>query len=223
MIHSVPDFPPPSHLSYSYPDSALKHAHIHLCISLRIEEIDDIATQLLYTAPYIYDQSVPDSMRPDDLERALQHKQVDHMVRRSKFRQEFISAGGQEFMYFAKSMKFQGDIYDSWLIPYYRSDFFAHCGKEVSDQIPSLCRTTFKVLNVQKIKIGNVEFPATDDHSKWAITPANHYVCIGDVDRSRRGMTHGGGMMCFRDVKIWKQFDHMIVSTEQCKHEKDEL
>ncbi len=185
LIHSVPEFPPKSQLGYSYPEAALQHAHIHMCISLRKGQMENIGNQLLYTGPYIYDQSVPQSFRSENLDMSLKHEHINHMAMKSKYRQKFLSVGGQEFFHFAKSVKFQGEIYDSWLVPYYRSDFFAQCGKKVQGQIESLCRSYFKVLNIQKIKIGGLEYPAEDDHSKWAITPANHYICIGDVDRSR--------------------------------------
>ncbi len=220
LIHSVPEFPPKRHLQYSYPESAEKHGHIHLCISLRRGQIDLIGNQLLYTGPFIYDQSVPEGFRTEALDTTLRHKHVDHMAMRSKYRQEFVSVNGHEFLHFAKSVKFQGEIYDSWLIPHYRSDFFAQCGKRVADQIRSLCRSSFKVLNIQKIKMDDLEYLAEHDHSKWAITPANHYICIGDVDRSRRSMTLGGGMMCFRNTQAWQEFDKMVVHTEQCPHDE---
>ncbi len=87
LIHSVPEFPPKSSKSYSYPQSALKHGHIHLCISLKKDKIDELWNQFLYTVPYVYDQSVPESMRKKkDFDAILDHRHVDNMVTEPKSR-----------------------------------------------------------------------------------------------------------------------------------------
>ena len=220
LSHSVPDFPPKSSQSYSYPGSALKHGHVHLCISLKKGKIDELWNQFLYTVPYVYDESVPKSMTTKDLETVLDRRHVDNMVTEPKNRMVFTSVDGQEFMHFAKSGQFGKDIYDGWLAPYFRSDFFAQIGKRTTADMKSTCHENVKTLNVQQIKIGDVEFPANMDHSKWGITVAKKWVCIGDGDRSTASLTRGGGLVCLKNAQVWKQFEHIVKNNEKCKKAK---
>ena len=210
LIHSVPEFPPLSHHRYSYPATALSNAHMHFCISMDKDTIDKVGKQLRYIKPFIYDESASDltwMQAPND---SLDDKHVEQMS----------SMFGQQLLHFAKSARFDGDIYDNWVATYLERDFFVQSGKKTPGQLPSKCGKGVKVLNIEKVKLGEVEFPSKKDHSKWAITPTSLYVCIGDVERSKDSLKRGGGVMCFKNYWAWQEFDNVVQATEECKKTK---
>ncbi len=133
LIHSVPEFPPKQGEGYSYPEVAITHAHMHLCISMKKSSMDHIWNQLLHTLPYIYDQNVPETFRKEDVvEIVLKNYNMNFRVKKSHQKQDFTSRAGQQFTYFAKSVGFNKEIYDDWILRDLQSDFYVQ-GQEGSD------------------------------------------------------------------------------------------
>lgn len=46
--------------------------------------------------------------------------------------------------------------------------------------------STYSVWNVSQVKINdNIEFPTTDDHSKWGVGDSKqNWICVGDINRA---------------------------------------
>lgn len=46
--------------------------------------------------------------------------------------------------------------------------------------------STYSVWNVSQVKINdNIEFPTTDDHSKWGVGDSTqNWICVGDINRA---------------------------------------
>ncbi len=221
LIHSVPEFPPKQSEGYSYPTKAVTHAHMHLCISMKKNSMDHIWNQLLYMLPYIYDQNVPESFRKEDVvDIVLKNYNMKFRSRKSHQSQEFTSGKGKQFIHFAKSVGFNKEIYDDWILRYLKSDFYVQGGSKASDPIHSSCGEYYEARNIARINIGELEYPSGEDYSKWSISKERGWVCIGDVGRSQRSLKLAGGMMCFKDYSVWKHFENMVPlgNVEKCPH-----
>lgn len=64
LQHSVPHFPllDKQNLRYSYPHTGLNNGQILHCLSLDIDQIDNIGNILEVTKPHVYNYSIPDAI-----------------------------------------------------------------------------------------------------------------------------------------------------------------
>ena len=65
LVHSVPKFPPYADKYYDYPESGKRYGQSFLCVSFNYSMFNEIALQLLYNGPQIYDYYLPDVMASD--------------------------------------------------------------------------------------------------------------------------------------------------------------
>ncbi|XP_020724105.2 plancitoxin-1 isoform X1 [Bombus terrestris] len=239
LIHSVPNFPPvpksgvqtrrlkreniTADGKYSYPVSGTFYGQSFLCISLGSDQFDIIGEQLIYNEIAVYAKNIPDILGKQYpvLKNAINQKHIktppyNHKaVIRSLRMIEFIS--------FAKDGKWGKDLYGDFVAPQLQTDLYVQSWLNGRGKLPSIC-TRRKIYNVKSFEfdVANVNFASSQDHSKWAITDtkksANRWVCIGDINRADTQYSRGGGIVCFKEARLWTDYRNIINDVEPCNH-----
>lgn len=94
------------------------------------------------------------------------------------------SLKGVTYTSFAKSAYFEADLYHELVAPFYNASLLAETWQNGEGKLPSNCSVP-TVENVRDLKLLDVSFKETEDHSKWAISKSGELglVCIGDINR----------------------------------------
>lgn len=243
LIHSVPGFPPaPDHgtdpperarsersvdfisLSdpeYEYPQSGKTYGQSFLCVSVNKDQIDLIGTQFMYNQIIPYKNNLPQKLAEQYpiMTKAANKIRVKNAP--YKHRTSFTSLGGVKFLSFAKSDKWQKDLYEDFVAPQLGLELLAETWPNSRNRLPSDCSGS-RVLNIESINIEevNVVFKATHDHSKWAVSNTGKknktWVCIGDINRAEAQLGRGGGTVCLNSAHIWKSYRDIINDVEPC-------
>ncbi|KAK5643577.1 hypothetical protein RI129_007422 [Pyrocoelia pectoralis] len=222
LIHSVPRFPSLDTHQYVYPSNGVTFGQSFLCISLNVENLDLVGTQLLYNVPNMYAHYMPDTLK-------WMFPKLDNVLDNNSNKnppwyhlQSLLSLGGTQFLSFAKGRKFVKELYLDWVAPTIGFDLFAETWQNGPGRIPSECDIHFKVNNVRSLSIGvaNLLFKATIDHSKWAVASTDKanadWICIGDINRATAQRQRGGGTVCFNQPQVAKAYQKSIAELEPC-------
>ncbi|CAF91497.1 unnamed protein product, partial [Tetraodon nigroviridis] len=232
LVHSTPHFPPAQKEGqYYYPGSGLINGQNFICVTYPLERFQTIGEQLQINQPSVYDCDVPQSLA--SLVPALAavcggkatygraSPQIQRVANRSV---TLTSAGGTNFISFAKGASFKNDLYHAWVAPALQSDLLVQFWVRSTGVLPSDCSLGWKVLDVTRINPGKTsEFKASQDHSKWAVSTkaagsgaGGGWVCVGDINRNMAEEKRGGGTVCLRDPVVWKAYRTAVVDYEDC-------
>lgn len=206
---------------YGYPSSGEHYGQSFLCISIDNDQFDLIGQQLMYNQIIVYRRNILATFAASfpNLTDAANQKRIEQAPFNSKV--ELRSSGGNTFLSFAKSDKWDKGLYDDFVAPTLLSDLFAETWLHGRSRLPSDCAQT-KVYNVKSISMQafDIDFKNTRDHSKWAVTVAGKanqtWTCIGDINRAHTQYRRGGGTVCFNHPKIWKNYRNIVNDVEPC-------
>ncbi|KAL7303502.1 hypothetical protein TKK_0003669 [Trichogramma kaykai] len=245
LIHSVPNFPPQPNTGedvlkskndkvesgaqagskdyptggYSYPSSGRTNGQSFLCVSTNEDSFNSIGKQLIYNQIIVYRRNVPNRLtsKVTTLVEAAKQVRVNsppyyHMV-------NFYSKSGMKFTSFAKSSKWDKDLYDDFVAPQFNTDLYTETWMNGRGKLPTDCNST-KVMNIKSISLSKaqISFNSTHDHSKWAISANDEYslVCIGDINRANTQFLRGGGTVCLSSPEVWKGYRDSVEEVEPC-------
>lgn len=96
------------------------------------------------------------------------------------------SRDGVEFTSFAKTRKFEKELYADLVVPFFGGgDYYAETWRHGGGNLPSNCSRTSKIFNVKSISIRGkgIGFETMKDHSKWLVGRNRDVVCVGDINR----------------------------------------
>jgi len=184
LIHSVPHYPPFPNETYGYPLTGQMYGQTAICISLSTNSsLDTVGRQLTYNTPFIYHTSLPTwLMDYSEMTNAAQGK---HIKKAPFFNTENMqTVAGEKFTVFAKSSKFNEDLYADLVASMLKVSLFVETWPNGSRKMPSRCDPPFTVENVDEMNLFT-DFRTTHDHAKWAISLdyKRPFVCIGDINR----------------------------------------
>lgn len=110
-----------------------------LCLSLNSDGINVVGQQLLYNEPDVYVSQVPDDL--EHLYPNLVRLINDHTVREPPFWNQvtLTTRAGAAFQSFAKSGKFQKDLYEDWVAPTLNVDLYVEAWIHGPGILPSNC------------------------------------------------------------------------------------
>ncbi|XP_003424114.1 plancitoxin-1 [Nasonia vitripennis] len=252
LIHSVPNFPPEPNTGnetrrsnsnkieneseedtskdiprgiYAYPSSGKVNGQSFLCISTNEANLNTIGKQLMYNQIIVYRRNLPDSLsnKYSVLTDAANQVRIKKAPYNSKI--NLYSTSGMEFTSFAKSSKWQKDLYDDFVAPQLNTDLYTETWMNGRGKLPSECNKT-RVMNIRAISLqkANVEFHSSRDHSKWAVSADEkkkaHWVCIGDINRADTQFERGGGTVCLNVPDVWKNYKDSVEDVEPCPKPK---
>ncbi|XP_011871792.1 PREDICTED: plancitoxin-1 [Vollenhovia emeryi] len=242
LIHSVPKFPPlpnsgnetrrghvednsipgnQDRSEYDYPSNGVNYGQSFLCISLDSDQYELVGKQFMYNEIIIYRRNIPAfaTAFPVLTEAAKQKR-----IRQAPYNNmtPLKSSGGVEFVSFAKSDKWQKDLYDEFVAPTLKTDLYAETWLNGRGRLPTDCAQV-KVYNIMSIHLDvvDVDFSSSRDHSKWAVAVDGKkgnrtWVCIGDINRADTQYTRGGGTVCFNNPKLWENYRKSVNDVEPC-------
>lgn len=102
---------------------------------------------------------------------------------------------------------------------HFNNDVFAQTWGGQPHRDKSFCMTNLpKVYNVKDISNNVGGWKPSCDHSKWCVLDSqnNHWVCIGDVNRSESQYLRRGGALCIEDENAKTVFRDSVVGYENC-------
>ncbi|XP_054169359.1 plancitoxin-1-like [Oppia nitens] len=226
MTHSMPKFPDLTH-NYRFPDNAKRNGQTAICISIDAKDtksIDNIAYQMLIMRPNIYDMTIQSDLTDrSNLWYDLKHKKWIKNITDNQM--TIKSKNGLSITSFAKSNKYEKDIYSGLIATYFKENLLVQSWRNgAGGRLDSDCTDKYKVQNIDKIqipviKIKDVDWQTTEDHSKWGITDDNSgqtYTCIADINRMKSQFKRGGGSLCLESTKVWQIFKKSIEEVEGC-------
>ncbi|CAI9169746.1 unnamed protein product [Rangifer tarandus platyrhynchus] len=219
LIHSVPNFPPhASSAAYSWPPGAQKYGQTLICVSFPLAQFLDISKQLTYTYPLVYDHRLEGdfAQKFPYLEEVVE----GHHVRQGPWNSSvtLTSKKGATFQSFAKFGNFGDDLYSGWLAEALGSTLQVQFWQRSPGILPSNCSGAQHVFDVTQTAFpgpAGPAFNATEDHSKWCVTPKGPWACVGDMNRNQREEHRGGGTLCAQ--MLWKAFKPLVKAWEPCK------
>jgi len=226
LVHSVPRFPvdPWNFSTYYYPAYETENGQSFLCISLTSTVINQVADLFLTNKPYVFSSNFPASLSPvyPSITSVLASKWVTNPPTKIT---KLVSKGGQEFVAFAKTMKYGQDLYEDLVSPTFNASLIVQSWREgtLSDLMPSYCTPQYKYDNNNVLTISiratdsfkTEKWAYTKDHSKWAVS-SNGYACIGDINRMFSQWHRGGGTVCIQNKDVHGSLSSIIATYEQC-------
>ncbi|XP_070546907.1 plancitoxin-1-like [Ptychodera flava] len=185
-------------------------------------------TALKYNCPAIYDSNVPSVINKvvkglgDVANGKCQTSRED-----THYHADIKTVDGVTLDIFAKSAKFNEDIYSKFLAPHYKTDIYVQTWQQGNreNNYDPFCED-YRVETITSLIFpDDVEFLALNDHSKWAIptTDSESRICIGDINRQLSQKKRGGGMVCAKLPKVRNTYESFINEIDACDDEHDEL
>ncbi|KAL0230923.1 hypothetical protein GEMRC1_010328 [Eukaryota sp. GEM-RC1] len=216
LIHSTPRFPFNSTDSYEFPDFAKIYGQTFICISFSVREFDKIGQALQIMRPKFYETHVPVHLK-DKLPQVDAAFDGSYENSPRSLDLSLFSLGGEMFRHLSKTGKWGKCIYEHLVSPTLKADLYVE--NWMRPWIDSFCppKYDYTNLNVKEISFGGGrDFGYTKDHSKWAITPGNDWVCIGDMNRMTSQYKRGGGAMCLKNPVLHRAFKGIVKELDKC-------
>ncbi|XP_018579451.1 plancitoxin-1 isoform X2 [Anoplophora glabripennis] len=220
LVHSVPHFPMLGK-TYIFPRTGAVFGQSFLCLSLSLENLNKVGTQLQYNQPEIYSQNINSNLKASlpDLVKAAMNVTINTAPWYSVM--EILTQKGVQFTSFAKSKAFNKDLYEDLVAPSLETDLYVETWPNGGGRLQSNCTKKYKVTNVKSVYLSaaNVTFNTTHDHSKWAVTPpsqAKNWFCIGDINRAEHQKVRGGGTVCLNNKQLSTDYKKSVESIEEC-------
>jgi len=219
LVHSVPKFPDlgPSTFTWTADDT---YGQSFLCMSIAAATVNEVATQLKYFHPDIFDYNMPAALARTVPNLAAVIK-GDSSAGTNVV--DITTHDGQVFTSFAKDRKCNSDLYEELVSPTLKIGFNWETWRR-GDECPSVCgdkKGNFDAINVMAMKIGTVSFGYTKDHAKIGIATSysktdGGYICVGDINRMESQRKRGGGTVCFVTKTLYKALASSVTSVEDC-------
>ncbi|CAJ0958960.1 unnamed protein product [Ranitomeya imitator] len=219
LVHSVPHFPPFPEDGFGYPHTGRRYGQVALCVTYKYEQFKQIAAQLLYYNPNVYNCSVPDAYHRDlwGLYRVCQDLPFPWIETTRLAVLE--SAQGEFFLNFAKSKYFHDDIVTAWMAQKLQTDLLAETWQPTGIEVPSNCTLPRHVYTIKRIKVANHSFYSRQDHSKWCVSRprADTWTCLGDLNRYAEQIWRSGGFVCTQNKLLYSAFSSIVAYYSDCR------
>ncbi|XP_061095604.1 deoxyribonuclease-2-beta isoform X2 [Conger conger] len=218
LIHSIPHFPPFPERGYSWPPSGKKYGQTVFCVTYKYVQFHEIAQQLLYYNPNVYNCSLPAVFQKEMSSLALlcNRSKLPWVSRRLR---SLISAKGEHFLSFAKSKFYIDDIYTGWVAQTLKTDLLAETWQHSDHPLPSNCSLPYHVMNIRMIQLKrSIQFKSSSDHSKWCVSRIrnDHWTCLGDLNRAYAQIWRSGGLVCSQNPIIYQAFRQAVAWYMSC-------
>ncbi|KAJ8969395.1 hypothetical protein NQ314_001794 [Rhamnusium bicolor] len=143
LVHSVPHFPETG-VSYIFPRTGAVFGQSFLCISMDLNNLNNVGIQLQYNEPEIYGQDINSNLKNSlpDLAKAaanvtIQNAPWYHVM-------NIVSRKGTQFLSFAKTRNFNKDLYEDLVAPSLETDLFVETWPNGPGRLQSNCTKRFK-------------------------------------------------------------------------------
>jgi deoxyribonuclease-2 len=220
LLHSTPNFPSSDgKATFYFPEAEIIFGQTFLCVAISSSAIEDMATQLSYTHPYVYVNKVGDASGFPKLAQILDGS-------------GFVTSPGAtsvkkfgSFTHVAKNANWDDDMYENLVATTLKSDLVVESWIRGSAE-GTYCKPKhdYEVVDVENMMAvdtdgTNITWKETQDHAKWALTrdSGHPYVCIADINRMTSQRSRGGGAFCFQNANLAGQLSNSIVKQHACR------
>ena len=219
LSHSLPRFPRRAERNKiidDFPSNAGVFGQTFICISLDKENSLKIVETLNIINPQMVMSVNEDrTQTPGNAEvlKLIKNRQ-DGKLPDFKI-SEVISRKGKAFQVFSKGRDQPNLPYDSYIPNHYKDSIFVQTWTK-PDMEESICKETYKVINVQEVKFGEFAFDKNQEHSKWAVGAKKDLCCFGDLNRTSSQKKRGGNTICFLQLNLAKTMRTAITLRDSC-------
>jgi hypothetical protein len=189
-------------------------------MSIGSDDVDTVAGQLLYTAPFVYFNNVDDDTASNyqNLKKVFNKEWVSDPGTNVAE----ISAGQTSFQSLAKNGAWGKDLYEFLVAPTLRSDLLVESWMR-GEKVGSYCRPEYPydVTDIGTCAVsspdGAIEWKETQDHAKWCVAlDTSKQLCVCGINRMTSQRTRGGGCVCFTDAGLSSHLNATITSAWSC-------
>jgi len=222
LVHSVPRFPDTS-IDYIYPKEETEFGQSFLCMTYPKNAFNQITGQFLITKPWVYESNGPSSIISSipNFQAVISQAWITAAANQSV---SLTTSGGSNFISFAKNIKWDNYLYESFVEPFYNTGLWVESWMNGADKdkMPTFCKGStyaYDCINVREVELpSGPTYKETKDHSKWAASLSSSIpvVCIGDINRQYSQSNRGGGTACMVNSDVWGQFKSLIASADSC-------
>jgi deoxyribonuclease-2 len=223
LTHSMPKFPILANVNSFKWDTSTTYGQSFLCVSLDSANVEVAATGLSFVDPLIYASVIPAGLS------ALYPKLTSVVAGARSTGSSALTVHSTTlnlFTHYAKSGSWGKDLWEDLIQSDLGVDMYVETWRR-APVMPTYCRPdfpfdTFNVANLQFLDSSGalVGYKYTQDHSKYGIainaTSAQHWLCIGDINRMSSQWVRGGGAVCFRNAVTYNSVAAMIVGVDGC-------
>lgn len=222
LVHSMPGFPlPPSKSTKLEIDEEQQvYGQSMLCVSLTVDQANQIGRNLRIYNPQVYDSSFPGSL--DKAYTALKDvaEKNGKIVEVTGF-YNFTVPSGITFNHFAKHTKWNKDLYADYVSLWFSTGLLVETWQRPREESIYPPDSKFEIVDINVLKFTGLNdkysWEQGSDHSKWVIgtTPSLGLVCIGDINRQKSQAKRGGGTVCFLNCAVYNAFSALIVDVDR--------
>uniref|UniRef100_A0A7I5E8A2 Deoxyribonuclease II n=1 Tax=Haemonchus contortus TaxID=6289 RepID=A0A7I5E8A2_HAECO len=220
LIHSVPNFPPPN--KYDYPETGTKYAQSFLCLTLGIDNLEDISQYMRWSqvTPFITNMPEHFKLLAPHFEDVINKKSLGRSDTQFTLSLNFETLMHKKVNAFAKHKKFGADLWHDFIAPSLGTSMAVETWRNgAAKDVGTQCGLGSKnVYDVTSVNLFGLTYASSKDHSKWGVSmeESTPTVCIGDVNRQESQFKRGGGAVCIRDKDLWKAFKNSVGSFNDC-------
>jgi len=219
LIHSLPRYPTrdtENNLYIEMPNNTGVYAQTFFCISATKNTSEKVIELLNYIGVSNNKCVGKDRVnyKPNQwVERLIQndYDYDDYPL----FLETYISSlNGKKINVISKSKKRNITPFDEDINLFYKDDFYVRTWAKPSLAEP-IC-STYKILNVINITIGDYELNKNQEHSKWAVSVNLNIACISDLNHVESQAKRGGNIFCFKDKNISDLMKNFVKIHDVC-------
>lgn len=205
LLHSWPKYALPQAGAVAMPTP--QYGQTFLCLALNLEAAGAVAELMItHQQPQVYSPRLPDALAQNDPLHRLATR-VSSTDPGNALVQPLVTRGGMNFKVIAKNRLWNQDFWNDLVGPALKEDINVESwirGKIPPTQDSDRVHETLDVKYITLKAIGMPwAWPETHDHAKWAITHADDWICVGDINRMVSQAKRGGGTIAFQDPTLW--------------------
>ncbi|MER8810371.1 deoxyribonuclease II family protein [Mesorhizobium australicum] len=205
LLHSWPKYALPQSGPIGMPTPL--YGQTFLCVALNLESARALASQMItHQQPQVYDPRLPDGLAADDPLRLLAGR-IHPTDPGNALVLPLMSRGGLAMKSIAKNRAWGSDFWNDLVGPALNEDI--NVESWIRGPIPPTQDSDgiHQTLDIKYITLKPVGMPwawsEAHDHAKWAISHADNWICVGDINRMISQQKRGGGTIAFQDPVLW--------------------
>ncbi len=205
LLHSWPKFPD----TRSEKIGSAEYGQTYICIQLKNVAAARLIAEQMYhrQEPQTYQCRLPPSIKKNDVFYKVANL-VDVNETDPPCDIIFQSKGGEIFRLLAKNRHWEKDFWIDLVGPSLKTNIDVETwrrGTLPGTEDSNNTDTTTDILYIDFEKLGApYEWHYTKDHSKWAMSETDQWVCVADINRQTSQEKRGGGTVCFKNKLLWE-------------------
>ncbi|MGX7873191.1 deoxyribonuclease II family protein [Mesorhizobium sp. ORM6] len=206
LLHSWPKYAFPQAGPVGMPTPL--YGQTFLCVALNLDGARAVASQMItHQQPQVYDPRLPAGLAADDPLRLLAGR-IDPADPGNALVLPLTSRGGLTMKVIAKNRAWGSDFWNDLVGPVLSEDI--NVESWIGGPIPPTQDSDgiHQTLDIKYITLKAIgmpwAWPETHDHAKWAISHADNWICVGDINRMISQEKRGGGTIAFQDPVLWE-------------------